>query len=448
MHDSYSLFACIDFQTDAYAISAPVLKRRGSNYTFIPKTDNFFIVLDFYEVPDVAYSLKLVNALDEQPVQIGQKAPVPILDGGKVYVVDPNWTEKDIRAKLPGLGNEAIKAFLSLRSRMATAPQACEHEEIAKSIDGLLAEPVRSRYWISKFSALVRSAFARGEPPADLLDRVEKARLRWLDKFSAKSSLKLVQRILEIPHLRLQPASVNRVMLRRFESLLLTKSIFVPRSELQAYSRMFPAGIFDAIKQETGGQYDFWSRRSAISEAVAQRTYDLVYPIDSTQERLHEPDRWTLGELSSLLLFFEVVAGKDTGLDNSRQMLHPLFEKCLEQAQLFLGERYRLSNAIFRPSPKPPWFMREIMEVLKLPASGFPDHAEDWLDVLKAVLELYRKLVVVSKIVRPNSAQLSDDEIALEGIDYALLSAIRKALETGNISALRAVLLPDPQSVR
>lgn len=447
MDDRYNLFACIDFGTDSYSISVPVLRRRNSNYVYIPKSDHFFIVLDFFEILDLGYAIKHVDAKDERPVQIGQKAPVPIVDDGNVYVLDPEWTETEIRTWLPNLGNEAVKAFLSLRSRMGTAPVPAEHLDIRAAMDDLLTEPVRSRYWISKFSALVRSAFARGVPPPDLLERVENARLRWLDKFSAKSSLKLVQGVLEIPHLKLQPSSANRVMLHRFESMLMTKGIFISRTELRAYERMFPEGIFDAIKQETGGQYEFWSRRNAISEFVAAQVYELVYPSDSTQGRIYDPSRWTIGELSSLLLFFEVVAGKDTGLDNSRQYFHPLFEKCLEQVQLFLGDRYRLSSAVFRTQPPAPWYVREILGALRLSASEFPDRSEEWLDVLRDVVELYRKLVVVSKIVRPNTADLPDDDVALEGIDYTLLAAVSNALSTGNISSLRTILAPNPNSI-
>ncbi|MER8492535.1 hypothetical protein NKH53_30550 [Mesorhizobium australicum] len=448
MIDRYDLFACADFETDTFAISIPVLKRRASNYLYIPKTDNFFIVLDFYEVLDVGYSLKYLEPIDERPVQIGHKAPIPIVENGEVYVIDPEWTEAEIRARLPRLGNEAVKAFLSLRSRIGSAGLApADHADINSAMDDLLRLPVRSRYWISKFSALVRSAFERGEPPHNLLEKVEAARLNWLEKFSAKSSLKLVQGILEIPHLKLQPTSANRVMLHRFESMLITKGIFISGTELRAYERMFPDGIFEAIKQETGGQYDFWSRRTAISEYVAQQTYELVYPADSTQGRIHEPDRWTVGELSSLLLFFEVVAGKDTGLDNSRQYFPPLFDKCLEQVQTVLGDRYRLTNVVFRTQPPPPWFLRELMELLRTPAIQFPTSPEEWLKPLKEIIELHRKLVVVSKIVRPNTSTLDDTDIVFKGIDYSLLAAVSNAVSTRNISTLRAVLKPDPQSV-
>ncbi|ESZ01867.1 hypothetical protein [Mesorhizobium sp. LNHC209A00] len=448
MDDRYDLMACIDFDADSFAISIPILKRRNSNYSYIPKTDSFFNVLDFYEVLDLGYSLKHVDASDERPVQIGHKAPVPILENGSVHVLDPEWTEGEIRSRLPRLGNEAVKAFLSLRSRIGSAGfTPADHADINAAMDDLLSQPVRSRYWISKFSALVRSTFDRGTPPPDLLEKVEAARLNWLEKFSAKSSLKLVQGILEIPHLKLQPTSANRVMLHRFEGMLLTKGIFISRTELRAYEGMFPDGIFEAIKQETGGQYDFWSRRNAISEFIAQQTYEHVYPTDSTQGRIHEPDRWTVGELSALLLFFDVVAGEDTGLDNSRQYFHPLFDKCLEQVQMVLGDRYRLTNVVFRTQPPPPWFLRDLMEVLQIVASQFPSNPDQWLDNLRDVIELHRKLVVVSKIVRPNTSTLDDADVVFEGIDYSLLAAVNNAVSTRNVSALRAVLKPDPQSV-
>jgi hypothetical protein len=88
------------------------------------------------------------------------------------------------------------------------------------------------------------------------------------------------------------------------------------------------------------------------------------------------------------------------------------------------------------------------LEALRVPASRFPDRSDEWLDILRNVLELYRKLIIASKIVRPNTAGLPDNDVALEGIDYTLLAAVSNALSTGNISSLRAILAPNPSSVR
>lgn len=449
MDDRYDLFACIDFGTDSYSISLPVLKRRNSNYFYIPKTDNHFIVMDFYEIHDLGYALQYVNASDENVVQIGHKAPVPVVEEGQVYVINPDWTEAEIRDRLPRLGNEAVKAFLSLRSRLGIAPTHADHADLRAEMDDLLSEPVSSRYWISKVSALVRSAFARGEPSAEFLERVENARLKWLEKFAVKSTLKLVQGVLDIPHLKLQPDSTNRVMLHRCERLLLTKGIHISRTELRAYERMFPDGIFEAIRRdEIGDPYGFWRRRNAISDFVASQTYELVYPSDITQSRIQEPNRWSVIELSSVLLFCEVIARNDTGLDIARQYFLPLFNKCLEQVQIFLGDRYRLSSAIFQTQPPPPWFVREILEALRIPLSKFPHSSDEWLNVLREIVELHRKLVIISKIVRPNTVNLEDKSVGFEGVDYALLSAVNNAVATQNVSAIRAVLAPDPRSIR
>lgn len=448
MLDRYDLFGCIDFQTGTYAITVPLLRRRNSNYTYVPKTDNHFIVLDFYEIPDIAYDVKSVDSVDERQVSIGEKSPVPIVQDGDVFIVDPDWNEADIRSKMPRLRNEAIKAFLSLRSRMAqTAPVQTGEADITEAVDDLLSQPVRSRYWISKFSALVRSTFERGDPSQELISKFESGRLRWLDRFSAKSSLKLVQGMLEVPQLKLQPESVNRVMLQRFERMLLTKGIHISRTELRAYAVMFPNGIFDAIKQETGGQFEFWSRRNAISEHVVDQTHELVYPADSTQTRIHEPSRWSVGELSSLLMFFDVVARSDTALDNSRQMFIPLFNKCLEQVQQFLGDRYQLSNAVFRPRDAPSWLLSEMFRALDMRVVQVPPSSERWLETLRGITELHRKLLAVSKIARPNTTGLDDKDIVFEGIDYVLLDAVNQAVATRSLNPLRAILQPTPESV-
>lgn len=442
MDDRYELYGCVDFGTDSYAISVPLLRRRNSNYAYIPKTDNHFIVLDFYECLEVGYAARSVGPGDERWVHIGAKSPVPILQHGTIYIVDPDWTEAEIRSRLPALENEAIKAFVSLRSRMGTEAGPTDFDDINAAIDELLVEPIRSRYWISKFSALVRSAFVRGRPSPEVLTRFESARLKWLDKFAAKSSLKMVEGIMNVPDLQLQSASANRLLLWRFERMLLTAGLSISKADLSGYALQFPAGIFDAIKEETGGEYEFWRRRKAISDAIAEQTYQLLHPSDSTRSRISLPKRWSNSELTTLLNFFETVGRNDTALDTSRQFFIPLFEKCHEQLSVVLGDRYRLLSAVFRTKPVASWFAQEILETLDIQASQWPSTADQWLAALRKIVELYRKLVIASKIVHPNTSKLDDSSIAFKGIDYALLDAINKALAADDISALRSLATP------
>ncbi|MES0033552.1 hypothetical protein [Mesorhizobium sp. M0040] len=443
MDDSYTLYGCIDFDTDSYAISVPVLRRREANYVYIPKTDNFFIVLDFYEVLELGYSVKHIDFKDQVPVTIGEKAPVPVIENGRVFLLDVDWSEQVIRTRLPALGNEAVKAFVSLRSRLADIATESAHAGLDAAMDDLLIDPVRSRYWISKFSALVRSAFEHGPPPGAAVTRIEAARVEWLEKFAAKSPLKLVHSILDVPNLSVQPQTANRVLLNRFESILLTKGIHVPNVELRAYEKMFPSGIFDAIRKETGGQYDYWRRRSDISTFIAQQMYTMAYPSDSTHGRVSDPKQWAVSTLSHLLLFFEVVEGDDTGLDNSMQYLLPLYDKCLEQVTTMVGDRYRLSTAIFEhPHPPSSRFLIDLLRALNIAPVLRPQQPEDWLPVLDEIIYAYRRLVIVSKIVHPLTRRLSDQEVAFKEIDHALMDAIKKAQSTKNISALRELLLP------
>ena len=428
MLHKYELFACIDFETDSYAISVPLLKRAGSNYTYIPKTDHNFMVTDFYEMMEIGYPLSHLNIEDQVYVSIGELAPVPILENGTIFVVDPAWSADEIRSKHPRLGTDAFKAFISLRTRMAAKPLDQIHEEIGHSLDELLEDPVRSRYWISRYSALVRSAFAAGKPSQQLEQRMQDARELWLTKFGSKTSLKHVQALIDLKLMPLDETKRNRILTQRFERLLLTKGLYLPISELRAYGALFPSGILSSLFK-----YDHeppaWQRLQTLSRFLSNQVYDLTQRIVDGAPRGDVPDRWNIEEVERVLTFFTTVSGDTYDLDEPAKYFLPIFQNLLATIREKTANRSLLISVIedsARSQHHSHFYLGEF--------------AHNWKYGIRKLLEEYEKLVVLSKIVRPVTRHLPSDEILISGIDYLLIEALRKSLQTNDLRPLRDLM--------
>lgn len=437
MDDYYHLSGCIDFLTDSYAISIPVLRKQNSNYTYIPKTDRNFIITDFYEISSLDYQ---VHYLPERKVSISEKTPVPILFGGSAYVLDADWSESEIRRHCPSLGTEAIKAFLSLRKRLADIPVDVVREEVAREFEDLLKHPTRSQYWISRLGALVRSAYEGGEPDQVMRATMDDARGRWLERFSTKASLKLVMQILNIPHMKMPEHVAKRVLLKRFEGLISRKGIFLPGSEIAAHSEIFPEGILPAIRA-VNDQYDYWRMGDKISKLVNDQLYELFRRGDDESEdnTRQNPDRWSLTELRRFLEFFKVIGSDDFLLDRAAYAFHPVYSHLVSKLKGVLANRYEWTKAL-RHERINGVFQDELSNYSTLfPGSiRLPD--ELWLEVIGRILVDYRKAVVLQKIVRPHVRRTPDEEIAFEEFDHVLIDGLIDAFQQRKLSIVHSML--------
>lgn len=438
MHDTYEFFGCIDFRTDSYAISVPLLKRDGSNYVYVPKTDHNFIVIDFYEMLDIGYDVRPLSFADYREVSIGQKAPVPILENGHVFVVDTELSDDELRGRHPNLGTEAFKAFISLRSRMAAKPPQVSHDEIGVGLDDLLSDPVRSRYWISRFSALVRSAFEAGDPPASLKERLEDARLQWLEKFASKTSLKHIKAMLELPHMPLGHDGRRRVLMKRFERLLLSKGIFVPTVELRAYAQMFPDGILFPLFDDDDDKTPSWQRHQTLSRFLSDQMFELTQRPVGGEPRGDDPDKWPKAEVERLLEFFTALTAESYRMDEPCRYLLSLFQNCLGSIKLRTAKRHALIHAIESNHD------RRGNERVYFDL-GWSEHVHDYevdrIEAVKKLIDDYDKLIVVSKIVRPLTRKQPERDIAFPGVDHALIDALRTAYRNKNLKSLRGLLM-------
>ncbi|MDW5314498.1 hypothetical protein [Rhizobium sp. PL01] len=429
MDETYEMVGCIDFETDSYAISLPVLQKPRSNYVYIPKTDHHFIVIDFYEIDELNYRVHYLE--DRMSVSISKKTPIPVLEAGHAYIIDADWTDAEVYARHPRLGGEAIKAFISLRSRMAAKTRSVAHGEVEAGIQDLLGNPVRSKYWISKFSALVRSAFESGDPSGELLKMMENARLRWIEKYSTKTSLKLVTQLMQVQNLTLQASDAKKVLLTRFEGILTTKGIYIPKAELAAYKELFPHGILPAIRDDAKDHYDYWSRGGQIGKLVNDQVYTLLNPADASQSRKHDPDRWSLLELERILLFFTVLGGDDHLLEQAGSFFHPLYEVLLADLLDYASDRYDWTSALAGRVRK--GFLHGLSEITDMvPVDRVPEN-DEWMRIIAVILENLRKIEVLAKIVRPPLRSRDTQEVGIKGIDYSLFDALRKVYVTKNL---------------
>ncbi|ULJ72989.1 hypothetical protein [Rhizobium gallicum] len=436
MIDTYLMVGCVDFETDAYAISIPVLQRERSNYIYIPKTDHHFIVTDFFEMPEFTYRIRYCDK--KRPVSISEKTPVPILEGDHVYVLEADWTDAEIGERHPRLGREAVKAFISLRSRMAARATESAHGEIEEGVQDLLNDPVRSKYWVSRFAALVRSAFESGEPSRVLVQMMEDARLKWIEKYSTKTTLALVMHLMEVPGLELRSDAAKKVLLRRFEGLLGTKGIFLPRSELVAHEKIFPEGILPAIRVDADGEYDYWRRGSEIGRKINDQIHALLHPADSTRNRAYDHQRWSLTELDRILRLLNVLGGEDHLLEQAGGFFYPLFDSLLEDMTACLSNRYEWTSALSgRVNVQ---FLNLVCQMLDVPPYERAPATEQWLKIIGGVLEYFRKLVVLAKIVGPANRRKKDSDIAFQGIDHALVDALNHVYLSRKPEAISVLL--------
>ncbi len=437
MDDAYHLSGCIDFPAELYAISIPILRKKNSNYTYIPKTDHNFIIVDFYEITTLGYQ---VHYLPERKVCLSEKTPVPILYNGTAYLLDVEWSEAEIRSNFPDLGNEPIKAFLSLRSRLAETPVTVVRDEIAQELEDLLKHPTRSQYWISKLGALVRSTVESGESNDLVLSAMQDARERWLDQFSTKATLKLVKQILNIPNLKMQEGAAKRVLLKRFESLVARKGIYLPATEIEPYREMFPEGILPAIRA-VNDHYEYWRMGDKISKLVGDQLYELFQgtdDLDAENSRLN-PDRWSLSELRRFLEFFMVLGSEDFLLDRAAYSFQPVYAHLISKLSGVLTNRYEWTAALQREYMNED-FKEELANYSLAFPSGIYLPEETWLELIGRILADFKKAIVLRKIVWPHLREIDDEDIAFEEFDHVLIDGLAKARAQQDLSLVLSVL--------
>lgn len=445
MDDSYMMDACIDFATDSFAISIPVLFKSGSNYVYIPKTNNQFLVVDFYEINELGYDLAHMEPGQRRMIRLGEKTPVPIISNRKVFVLDPNWSEEEIRRICPELEDVAVKAFLSLRARAAEAPGEAAMQDVATAIYDLLELPSTSRYWTSKFGALIRAAFDAGEPTPELLDRIKQARKVWLTKFATKTSVKQIRTVTDTHPFPLGEKQITTVLMTRLEGILLSKGIYTPVSEVSGAKAIVRNKVWEIYDDEMETDRAA-NRREAISKLVADQLFELSKRHCDGYPRGFELAKWPRPELQRILTFFNVFGDTFHKIDDGCKYLLPLYHASLALVQRLTANRYVLINGLLSQDGKE--IPDDALEAIGFATDRDYRFHESRIEVVKAIVEQYEKLILISKIARPNTRSMPASDIGFQGVDHALIDALWKVRRSDDFFAIQDLLVSSSYAYR
>lgn len=430
--------ACIDFATDSFAISIPVLFKPGSNYVYIPKTNHRFFVVDFYEIGELGYDLAHLEPGRRRIIRLGEKTPVPIISNRKVFVLDPDWSDEEVRRNCPDLEDVAVKAFLSLRSRAAEVPVEIAMQDIATEFLDLLETPSTSRYWTSKFGALVRTAFEAGQPGPDLINRISEARNIWLSKFATKTTLKQIRTVTDTHPFPLGEKQINVALMTRLEGILLAKGINTPSTEVAAARAIAKDRLWEIYDGEV--EIDrAANRREAIAKLVADQLFELSKRHHDGYPRGFNLAKWQRPELQRILRFFEVFGETFHKIDEGCRYLLPLYHASLSLVQRLTVNRYVLINGLLSQDGKE--IPHDVLEAIGFPIDGDYRFHESRIEIVKAIVDQYEKLILISKIARPNTRTMPGSEIGFSGVDHALIDALGKVRQSDDFFAIKDLLV-------
>ncbi|WP_299860648.1 hypothetical protein [uncultured Hoeflea sp.] len=363
-------------------------------------------------------------------MSLGDKVPVPILDHDSVYLVDPDWSDAEIATQHPGLSTAARKAFTSLRSRLALRPVDTLHDEIGYNVADLLKQPVRSHYWLSRLSALVRSAFDGGSPPAELLEAFESARLLWIERFASKSSLKMILSAFQIPNLHMDERVAADILARRFEDIVVSKGIHTPQNEIIHIISMFKEGLIAQIEEISIDQFDYWKRKEAIvslTELQVENLFRRFKFFDADMRGMDSsPGKWSSAELRKYLAYFRAIDADNYNLNSSTSQFISLYEaQKLATIDILSYSNDWYSAMIGDGSIE---FIDKLLHFID--GKDEVEHGKiliHWPNVISSVKKEYEKLTILARIVNPAIRNHDDDEVAINGINYSLLEELLRS---------------------
>jgi hypothetical protein len=268
---------------------------------------------------------------------------------------------------------------------------------------------------------------------------MENARLRWIEKYATKTSLKLVTQLMQVGGLELHADAAKKILLKRFEGLFNTKGIYISRAELIAYEEMFPSGILPAIRSDADGDYDYWRRGGEISKKVNDQIYRLIH-FGYNGSRANSPERWSTSELERILRLFVVLGGDDHLLEQAAAYFLPLRQILLSDLAACTANRYDWPPALSGQANRR--FVNNVCDLIDVPRFDRAPSREEWLRLIGAVIDAFQKLITLAKIVSPHLRHRSDQEIAFKELDHALLDALTQVLRTRKPEAINTILQP------
>ena len=419
MNLSYEMKGCVSFEGSDLVFSVPILTDRGSNRVFIPKTDNHFNVLDFYEMEDIEYPIHWLHPKQFESVRIGNKCPVPLMVGGTAFIINPADDAHAIRQEHPTLNDSAVKAFVSLRERMRLAAQDMPLEDwhTIHRFPEELIRPVRSRYWISKFAAHVRSVHEDKTTinPA-WIESANSARNKWIDMFAHKAPFRMIKDLFDVHELPMSKLEQDRVFITRFDNLFRAKWFNIESPEISGYEARFPQGIINAAKSfDEGASYTAWNMQAEYSRIIDSHCRNL--------RARYAPDTgdsvWNLSflDLTRILRVIKLLAADEFYFEDALYPLKDIFHSGTNSLMTMLNAL----DGILKPEKRTNRKLDLLAISLFGAGAGFP-YEEDYFSVKfgEMLHDYHRKLLMLYQIINPHLRLLKLREIAIEGIDPQL----------------------------
>ena len=192
---------------DGYGI--PLFKGIGNAPALTAETDDDLAIVsfhEFYNEADYAISYALPPGQAGSRYKISDKAPIPLVLGGEVEIVDAGVTEQSFMAAHRGSADvPAVVAVVGfLRSVASGEFRARSAERIARRLrldhdEVLGGEPAHSAYWVQKLGLLSRAVRRMSKDERELAHAVVSERVTaWLGKFGSKSEPGMLVHFLKV----------------------------------------------------------------------------------------------------------------------------------------------------------------------------------------------------------------------------------------------------------
>ncbi|MEJ1117076.1 hypothetical protein V9K92_01115 [Phyllobacterium sp. CCNWLW109] len=423
MDDEYELVGCVDFETTTYAISVPVLQKRNSNYSFIPKTDGHFIVLDFYVLEESGYKIRYLHSKLKRHVRIGSKTPVPIIDGDNTFILDPEIPEQEIRIENPLLGEAPLKAFISLRQRMADA--AINRTSAFNPFTTEISEPVRSRYWVSKFAALLTSVHQDGDPDAIISSTADEIRKQWFERFASKATFQMVDGLLNTPFRPLPHDEQIQILLNRFDAIFQLKGLYISGQDLAGYEKRFPEGIISKTKQmEDGPAYRAWRMDDQYSNIIRSQLTRRWHAENSHQNG-DALAVWPKQDVMRTFRVIRVVAADEAYLNSAIQPLVEMVDMAADKLNDIAGCIDDLSMMRLNGRSQLLKALENIFGAGVINAFTSSWDEDKYNNIIDRVLDYYDKALILTQATSPDLRKIETAEIGVNGVNPAVFETIR-----------------------
>lgn len=240
------------------SIGVPVFTAIRGNAMLVPEMDGDFRIAmfsEFYNEHGFSIVYELPRQFQNQDYAVGSPTPIPFWISDKCYVIEGD-ADKDEPTKI--FGPRALKnPVLADISRLLDDARSgrindrfyeWEAANLANGFaDVFYEEPVRSRYWVTRYRVAVAKARKQTTPPHPIDNKLRHVAGEWFRRFGRKTDLSKLGGMLG--------SSRNEVLSKRqitdiLFAFLMNKLVWNEFDDLEAYVReatlhkAFPEGLY------------------------------------------------------------------------------------------------------------------------------------------------------------------------------------------------------------